>query len=125
MRNKTTPKPKERVLWNQYRALCDAVDLESADLSNFALRLDFQWREDNMGALDRSVRKRMTSWFASDDVMATMRLQRLCDLVRGKCESRGKRCNVIRRADVLDALDVSHEKALLPVPPAFPPVATG
>lgn len=122
VRNKTTPKPKEKALLKQYGAFCDSVDLESADLHDFALRLDFQGNEDNVAALNLSVGKRLSSWSASDDVMATMRLQRLCDMVRGKCESRGERCNVIRRADVLDALGVSDEKELLPVPPAFPPV---
>jgi hypothetical protein len=122
VRNNTNPNPKEKALWNQYRAFRDAVSLESADIADFARRLDFQGGEDNVTTLNRSVRKRLASWSASDDVMATMRLQRLCDMVRGKCESRGERCNVIRRADVLDALDVSDEKELLPVPPAFPPV---
>lgn len=122
VRNKTTPKPKQKALLKQYGAFCDAVDLESSDLSDFALRLDFQGNEDNVAVLNRSVGKRLASWSASDDAMATMRLQRLCDIVRGKCESRGEQCNVIRRADVLDALGVSDEKELLPVPSAFPPV---
>ncbi|MBD8655634.1 NACHT domain-containing protein [Oxalobacteraceae sp. CFBP 13730] len=124
VRNDTAPAPEEKALWIQYRAFCTAVNLDPDERADFARRLDFQADLDNVATLTQRVGRRLASWSAGNDAMATARLHRLCAMVRAKAESPGEQRNVIRRIDVLDVLGLADEEQLLPAPPAFPAVGS-
>jgi hypothetical protein len=124
IRKGTRPELKEKAVWNQYKGFCAAVLLDPAERAAFALRLDFQGEQDKVAKLNDQVAQRLASWSASDDAMANARLNGLRSMVRSKAESDGEPHNLIRRFDVLTALGLSGEEQLLPVPPAFPVVAT-
>ena len=72
-------------------------------------RLEFRAAEKNLGAQNSALRRTLTDWSAGADSQARLRLHDLQDLILRKAGPSGQGKNLIRREDVLDALDCEPE----------------
>lgn len=87
--------------WCSKRGLSDASRLFS--------RIVFRAGEKSVAGLDNALRRTLTDWSAGADSEARLRLHGLQDLVLKKAGPSGQGKNLIRREDVLDALDCEPE----------------
>lgn len=83
--------------WCANRGLSDASRLFS--------RIVFRAGEKSLAGQDNALRRTLTDWSAGADPEARIRLHGLQDLVLKKAGPSGQGKNLIRREDVLDALD--------------------
>lgn len=72
-------------------------------------RVEFRAAEKNLEGQSNELRRTLTAWSAGADSQAKLRLHGLQDLVLKKAGARGQGKNLIRREDVLDALDCEPE----------------
>ncbi|TJW02177.1 MAG: ATP-binding protein [Mesorhizobium sp.] len=72
-------------------------------------RVEFRAAEKNLVAQSNALRRTLTDWSAGADSQAKLRLHDLQDLVLKKAGPSGQGKNLIRREDVLDALDCEPE----------------
>lgn len=107
---------------SQLDQLRTASGLSGEALQVFASRLMVVGLMGQLRDLERGNARILADWSSSDDMMARARLGDLRQLVRDKAGSAGARDKLIRRVDVLAALDLSHETDLLPSEQAFPSV---
>lgn len=96
--------------WCAERGLSDASRLFS--------RIVFRAGEKNLAGQENLLRRTLTDWSAGADSEAKLRLLGLQDLVLRRAGPRGQGKNLIRREDVLDALDCEPED-LLPADTCF------
>lgn len=94
-----------------------------ADATRLFSKIVFRAGEKSLSSLDNSLKRTLTDWSAGTDAEARMRLQGLQDLVLKKAGPSGQRNNLIRREDVLDALDCAPED-LFPADTRFIDVET-
>lgn len=87
--------------WCANRGLSDASRLFSS--------MVFRAGEKCLAGQDSALRRTLTDWSAGADSEARLRLHGLQDLVLKKAGPRGQGKNLIRREDVLDALDCEPE----------------
>jgi hypothetical protein len=87
--------------WCKSRGLTDASRLFS--------RTVFRAREKSLAGQDNALKRTFTDWSAGADPEARNRLHGLQDLVLKKAGPSGQGKNLIRREDVLDALDCEPE----------------
>lgn len=76
-----------------------------ADARRLFSRIVFRAGEKSLSGLDNALRRSLTDWSAGADPDARARLFSLQDLVLKKAGPSGQSNNLIRREDVLDALD--------------------
>lgn len=81
-------------------------------------RMIFRAGEKGLAAQDNQLKRTLTDWSAGADPEARLRLYNLQDLVLRKAGPSGQNKNLIRREDVLDALDCEPED-LLPAETRF------
>lgn len=72
-------------------------------------RIEFRAAERNLVAQNNTLRRTLTDWSAGADSQAKLRLHDLQDLVLKKAGPSGQGKNLIRREDVLNALDCEPE----------------
>jgi NACHT domain len=101
--------------WCKSRGLTDASRLFS--------RTVFRAREKSLAGQDNALKRTFTDWSAGADPEARNRLHGLQDLVLKKAGPSGQGKNLIRREDVLDALDCEPED-LFPAESRFIKVGT-
>ncbi len=87
--------------WCANRGLSDASRLFS--------RIVFRAGEKSLAGQDNALRRTLTDWSTGADSEARLRLHGLQDLVLKKAGPSGQGKNLIRREDVLDALDCEPE----------------
>lgn len=80
-----------------------------SDSSRLFSRIVFRAGEKRLSAQDNALKRTLTDWSAGADPEARIRLHGLQDLVLRKAGPSGQGKNLIRREDVLDALDCSPE----------------
>jgi hypothetical protein len=93
-----------------------ACGLDSEALATFARKLSVTGLSGNLDDTKRSVSLALIDWSAASDPIARARLGELTRMVRDKAGHAGTNRNVIRRADVLAALNVADPEDLLPCP---------
>lgn len=81
-----------------------------SDPSRLFSRMIFRAGEKGLAAQDSELKRTLTDWSAGADPEARLRLHNLQDLVLKKAGPSGQRKNLIRREDVLDALDCEPEE---------------
>jgi hypothetical protein len=101
--------------WCFQRGLSDAGRLFS--------RIVFRAGEKDLAGQDNALRRTLTDWSSGADSEARIRLHGLQDLVLKKAGPSGQGKNLIRREDVLDALDCEPED-LFPAETRFSDVGT-
>jgi len=79
------------------------------DASRLFSRMDFRAGEKSLAGQENALRRTLTDWSAGADSEARLRLHGLQDLVLKKAGPSGQGKNLIRREDVLDALDCEPE----------------
>ena len=75
-----------------------------------------------MGEKKRELSRILVDWTAASDGVARACLGGMRQLIRDKAGSAGQGANVIRRTDVIDALDLQGIEDLFPCPASFPDV---
>ncbi len=89
------------------RKLC--ADRGLLDAGRLFSRIVFQAGEKDLAGQENELIRTLTSWSAGADPEAKRRLQGLQDLILKKAGPNGQGKNLIRREDVLDALDCDPE----------------
>lgn len=85
------------------------VDAGLSDASRLFSKMVFRAGEKGLSGQDNALKRTLTDWSAGADSEARIRLHGLQDLVLKKAGPSGQGRNLIRREDVLDALDCSPE----------------
>lgn len=104
----TTPSGQEAADQVLYLKECCATGGLS-DASRLFSRVAFRAGEKGLSSQDNALRRTLTDWSAGADAEARIRLHGLQDLVLRKAGPSGQGKNLIRREDVLDALDCAPE----------------
>ena len=96
--------------------------LDGKPLVEFAGKCLFTGLAGSLTDTKRDLSRTLVDWSATSDPIARARLGAMRDIVREKAGYAGTNRNVIRRVDVLAALDVSDVDELLPCPASLPKV---
>lgn len=80
-----------------------------SDASRLFSRIVFRAGEKSLAGQDNALKRTLTDWSSGADTEARLRLHGLQDLVQKKAGPNGQGKNLIRREDVLDALDCEPE----------------
>ncbi len=96
-----------------------ASGLKGAELAAFAARVKFIGLSGNLKKYKHELAGLIVDWSATNDYMAAARLGQLRQMVRDKAGSVGHSDKIIRRTDILYALDVKFPEELLPTPAAI------
>ncbi|WP_313271702.1 NACHT domain-containing protein [Stenotrophomonas sp.] len=104
----TMPSGREAADQVRYLKECCATGGLS-DASRLFSRMVFRAGEKGLSSQDSALRRTLTDWSAGADAEARSRLYGLQDLVLRKAGPSGQGKNLIRREDVLDALDCAPE----------------
>lgn len=106
----------------QYRTLTGGEETASSELVELLGKLNIVGAGRSLRGEKASIKNRLANWGGANDVIAKMRFHSLCQLLRDKAGTEGYKDNVVRRTDVLGALELSDEDDLFPVPQSFPDV---
>ena len=106
----------------QASAVTEACDLAPFALASFLDRLTLSGDSSTVPEVRFSVHRTIANWGGATDTLSRMRLSNLLKLCRDKAGAGGQYNNLIRRVDVLAALEIAHENELFPTPDAFPAV---
>lgn len=101
-----------------------ASGLTGKELLKFTKKLTITGSTGGLASQKKKLSTIITDWSPAPDAMARVRLGEMRQLVRNKAGFAGDRDNLIRRTDVLDALDVQTPDALFPCQESFPEVGT-
>lgn len=103
----------------QIRTSCKLI---GKDLKEFARQLWFTGLTGDLRENKHQLAISLADWSPARDSMATTRLHAVRQLARDKAGLYQQDRNIIRRADVLTALDLQDDNDLLPCPECFPDV---
>ena len=92
----------------------DASGLSGKPLAAFARKLKIIGRSESLPQTKDELASLLVDWSATSDPIASARLGKLRELVRDKAGYTGTNRNLIRRTDVLAALQIGDPKDLLP-----------
>ncbi|WP_157063835.1 hypothetical protein [Phaeobacter sp. 11ANDIMAR09] len=106
----------------QYRTLTEGEETASTELVELLSKLSIVGAGRSLRGEKASVRNIVANWGGANDVIAKFRFHSLCQLLRDKAGTEGYKDNVVKRTDVLGALELSDEDDLFPVPQSFPDV---
>ncbi len=104
----TTPSDREAADQVRYLKECCATG-GLPDASRLFSRMVFRAGEKGLSGQDSALKRTLTDWSTGADAEARSRLYGLQDLVLRKAGPSGQGKNLIRREDVLDALDCAPE----------------
>ncbi|WP_200873112.1 hypothetical protein [Bordetella bronchiseptica] len=104
----TTPSDREAADQVRYLKECCATG-GLPDASRLFSRMVFRAGEKGLSSQDSALKRTLTDWSTGADAEARSRLYGLQDLVLRKAGPSGQGKNLIRREDVLDALDCAPE----------------
>ncbi len=90
--------------------------------NSFVARIALVGTQEKLQAVERANARTIADWSASNDALARARIGDLRKVVRDKAGAEGEGNKLIKRADVLYALELADEDSLLPTPQAFPDV---
>lgn len=107
---------------DQAQQILAACNLGQGDLKAFLDCLIFTGSTGDLRESKHALAIALSDWSPARDLMANARLNAIRQLARDKAGLASQNRNVILRADVLTALEVSDEDALLPCPTSFPHV---
>lgn len=99
-----------------------ACGLNGTELSEFAKKVKITGLAGNLTQNKQHLSRIVADWSVAPDAMARARLGNLKDLIRDKAGLAGEGKNVVRRIDVLDALELQDQEDLFPCPASFPEV---
>ena len=98
----------------QAEQLKTAAGLTGKPLAAFARKLKIIGRSESLPQIKDELASLLVDWSATDDSIAAARLGKLRELVRNKAGNAGTNHNLIRRTDVLAALQIGDSNELLP-----------
>lgn len=105
-----------------YGKLSKLTGLSGAELADFAGRLAITPCTGSIATLGHEIRHTLASWSEAATPDIRLRYLGLLELLNSKAGGKGARDNVVRRTDVLAALEIEDERDLFPCPSAFPAV---
>jgi hypothetical protein len=107
---------------DQAQQILAACKLDHGDLKAFLDRLILTGSTGDLRESKHALAITLADWSPARDLMANTRLNAIRQLARDKAGLASQNRNVILRTDILAALEVSDEDALLPCPTSFPHV---
>ncbi len=99
-----------------------ASGLDDRTLAEFAGKCLFTGLAGSLTGTKRDLSRTLVDWSAASDAVARARIGEMRKMVRDKAGYAGANRNVIKRADVLAALDVQDPDDLFPCPASFPKI---
>ena len=96
--------------------------LDDEQLAEFAGKCDVEGLAGNLGDIKKDLSNILADWSATREAVASSKLGKMRNMVRGKAGTEGEGRNVITRMDVLAALEIAREEDLLPCPSNLPEV---
>jgi hypothetical protein len=108
LKSGTPPTGAEALKQHDY--LADLCKKKKVDARRLISRCEFRASEDALPALNSDLRRTIFDWSASNDLRAQARMFGLAELVREKAGPRGQRNNLIKREEVLVALNCEPEE---------------
>jgi hypothetical protein len=99
-----------------------ASGLKGKALTQFAQKFRITGLAGSLKQNKQLLSRVLADWSVARDAMARARLGNMRQLLRDKAGSAGEGKNVIRRTDVLDALELQSPEDLFPCPASFPEV---
>ncbi len=115
---KTGCSPTEKGSLEQHDYLRELCETRTVDAQRLFSRCEFRASEEELPALNRSLRRTIVDWSAGADLRAQGRIFGLAELLREKAGPRGQQNNLIKREDVLVALNCEPEE-LFPADTSF------
>lgn len=115
--NKKTLKGEIKKQADQFKNTCG---FKGKVLIEFTKKFHITGLAGNLNDNKKDLSRTIVNWSAATDIMAQSRLGAMKQLLRDKAGSAGTGNNVIRRVDVLHALDIQDEDELLPCPANIP-----
>jgi hypothetical protein len=103
----------------QFKSACG---FKGTALVDFAQRVSVSGFAGSLGEKKRELSRILVDWAAASDGVARACLGGMRQLIRDKAGSAGQGANVIRRTDVIDALDLQGIEDLFPCPASFPDI---
>jgi hypothetical protein len=103
----------------QFTSACGFKDKE---LAQFAQKVRITGLAGSLSQNKQHLARVLADWSVAPDAMARVRLRSMRQLLRDKAGLAGEGQNVIRRTDVLDALELQGPEDLFPCPASFPEV---
>lgn len=98
----------------------NAAKLKDKDLVEFIKLLNIVSLRGDLQASKKRLARAIADWSPAIDAMTRIRLGHIRELARDKANLAHQHRNVISRIDVLNALELQDEHALLPCPASFP-----
>jgi len=103
---------------SQVGTLIKSINIKDATaLQDFVSRLEIEDNTGNLSEIKSQYESKVIDWSPNEDVSSNLRA--LEELVKSKATSTGSKNNTIKRANLLNALDVKEPKELLPCPYFF------
>lgn len=99
-----------------------AAKLKGSSLEEFASKCSIIGQAGSLSNIKSGLSRVLIDWSATNDAMARARLGKMRELVRTKAGYDARDQKVIRKVDVLSALEISEVEELLPCPPNLPEV---
>ncbi len=106
---KAGTKPAGAEAQRQHKYLLELCKKKGVEARRLFDRTDFRAAEADLPALNNKLRRTVADWSAGADSRARSRLLELIELIREKAGPRGQSNNLIKREDVLDALNCEPE----------------
>jgi len=120
--NIATQKSSTKEVKKQADQFIAASCLKGDSLVKFAQKCRIIGFAGGLPVCKRDLSRTLVDWSSTTDPLAQARLGSMRQMVRDKAGSVGTNNNIIRRVDVLGALEIQDEKDLLPCPTSFPNV---
>ena len=117
----TKPDPKDKIAAGQHENLQDWTKKAGSTAERLFPMIEFRAAERNLPTQRVELRRSLTDWSAGSDGQAKGRLLDLINLIQGKAGLEGQGKNLIRKQDVLVALNCDEDQ-LFPARTRFAPV---
>jgi len=115
-------KPMSGDVKKQAEQFKKASNLEGDELVEFADRCQITGLSDSLKGTKSELSKTLVNWTGANDAIARARLGSMKQMVRNKAGHAGTKKNIIRRVDILAALEIADIEELFPCPSNLPKV---
>ncbi len=107
LKNKTVPTDQKNL--KQFKNLKKWCEEKNIDAFRLFSLTTFQAATKDLDEQNRVLRRTLSNWSSGVDSQARVRLHALCELVREKAGEQGQSNNLLKKEDILDALECEPE----------------
>ena len=106
---KTNTVPQEKKALAQFESLKSWCEERHVNANRLFSLTSFQANTEDLDSQNRTLRRTLSNWSSGVDAQARVRLYALCELVREKAGEQGQTNNLLKKEDILDALECEPE----------------